>query len=163
MKPRFNLSHHEAPFNAGLHFSVAWRSPSSPLILGDLEYLFLTKIRLLIIFELMWRQKCFVVEYSFVVSKVEVSPRWKLALTCLLDVYANSTAVNVPYDTNWIQNTEGFDAINACNIRLTDMAYYGNDDCRTIKYKSCNIYVQNGRICSQWRTSTKWPLDYTSQ
>lgn len=39
------------------------------------------------------------------------------------DMYVNATAVNVPYGTNWVQNTDGFDTMDANNIKLTNMVY----------------------------------------
>jgi len=59
------------------------------------------------------------------------------------DIYCNATAVNVPYGTNWVQNTDGFDTMDANNIKLTNMVYRGADDCIAIKPRSHNIFVQN--------------------
>lgn len=59
------------------------------------------------------------------------------------DMYVNATAVNVPYGTNWVQNTDGFDTMDANNIKLTNMVYQGGDDCIAIKPRSYNIFVQN--------------------
>ncbi|KAK8905315.1 hypothetical protein ACHAO1_005534 [Botrytis cinerea] len=59
------------------------------------------------------------------------------------DMLANSTAVNVPYGTNWVQNTDGFDTMDANNIKLTNFWYQGGDDCIAIKPRSYNIWAQN--------------------
>ncbi|KAF8855357.1 pectin lyase-like protein [Acephala macrosclerotiorum] len=59
------------------------------------------------------------------------------------DIYVSATAVNVPYGTNWVQNTDGFDTMDANNIKLTNMVYKGGDDCIAIKPRSYNIFVQN--------------------
>lgn len=59
------------------------------------------------------------------------------------DIYNNATAVNAPYGANWVQNTDGFDTMDANNIRLTNMVYQGGDDCIAIKSRSYNIFVQN--------------------
>lgn len=83
------------------------------------------------------------------------------------DILCNATAVNAPYGTNWyisllppnlqscqnssatntssprVQNTDGFDTMDANNVKLTNMIYQGGDDCIAIKPRSYNIYVQN--------------------
>lgn len=59
------------------------------------------------------------------------------------NILANSTAINVPYGTNWVQNTDGFDTMDANNIKLTNFWYQGGDDCIAIKPRSYNIWAQN--------------------
>jgi galacturan 1,4-alpha-galacturonidase len=59
------------------------------------------------------------------------------------DILCNATAVSAPYGTNWVQNTDGFDTMDANNIMLTNMVYQGGDDCIAIKPRSYNIFVQN--------------------
>ncbi|TVY34599.1 putative galacturan 1,4-alpha-galacturonidase C [Lachnellula occidentalis] len=61
------------------------------------------------------------------------------------DVFVQNcnTALNAPYGINWVQNTDGFDTMDANNIALTNMWYQGGDDCIAIKPRSYNIYVQN--------------------
>jgi galacturan 1,4-alpha-galacturonidase len=59
------------------------------------------------------------------------------------DIYNNATAVNAPFGSNWVQNTDGFDTMDANNIILTNMVYQGGDDCIAIKPRSYNIFVQN--------------------
>jgi hypothetical protein len=59
------------------------------------------------------------------------------------DILNNATAVNAPYGTNWVQNTDGFDTMDTSNIMLTNMVYQGGDDCIAIKPRSYNIFVQN--------------------
>lgn len=41
------------------------------------------------------------------------------------DIYVNNTAVTAPYGSNWVQNTDGFDTMDAYNIRLTNFVYQG--------------------------------------
>jgi galacturan 1,4-alpha-galacturonidase len=41
------------------------------------------------------------------------------------DIYVNNTAQNAPYGANWVQNTDGFDTMDAYNIVLTDFTYQG--------------------------------------
>jgi galacturan 1,4-alpha-galacturonidase len=59
------------------------------------------------------------------------------------NILVNATAVNAPYGTNWVQNTDGFDTMDAKNISLAYFTYQGGDDCIAIKPRSYNIYVQN--------------------
>ena len=59
------------------------------------------------------------------------------------DMYVNATAINAPYGTNWVQNTDGFDTMDTNNIKFTNMVYQGGDDCIAIKPRSYNIFVQN--------------------
>ncbi|PMD62942.1 glycoside hydrolase family 28 protein [Hyaloscypha bicolor E] len=59
------------------------------------------------------------------------------------DILCNATAVNAPFGTNWVQNTDGFDTMDAYNVMLTNMVYQGGDDCIAIKPRSYNIFVQN--------------------
>jgi len=79
---------------------------------------------------------------------VKDSPLWALNIMngtnmSFDSITCNSTAVNAPYGTNWVQNTDGFDTMDAKNIRLTNMYYQGGDDCIAIKPRSYNIFVQN--------------------
>lgn len=41
------------------------------------------------------------------------------------DIYVNSTAVRAPFGKNWVQNTDGFDTMDAYNIGLTNFVYQG--------------------------------------
>ncbi|KAK3688562.1 glycoside hydrolase family 28 protein [Podospora appendiculata] len=60
------------------------------------------------------------------------------------DIYVNATAMAAPYGVNWVQNTDGFDTMDAYNIALTNFVYQGNgDDAVAIKPRSYNIYCQN--------------------
>ncbi|KAK0637297.1 glycoside hydrolase family 28 protein [Bombardia bombarda] len=60
------------------------------------------------------------------------------------DIYVNATATAAPYGANWVQNTDGFDTMDAYNIVLTNFVYQGNgDDAVAIKPRSYNIYCQN--------------------
>lgn len=79
---------------------------------------------------------------------VKDPPLWSLNImsgTNMLfnDILCNATAVNAPFGTNWVQNTDGFDTMDANNIHLTNFVYQGGDDCIAIKPRSYNIYVQN--------------------
>lgn len=59
------------------------------------------------------------------------------------NILCNATAVNAPYGSNWVQNTDGFDTMDAHNIRLTNFYYQGGDDCVAIKPRSYNIQIRN--------------------
>lgn len=59
------------------------------------------------------------------------------------DIYVNNTALDAAFGDNWVQNTDGFDTMDAYNIRLTNFVYQGGDDAIAIKPRSYNIYVQN--------------------
>lgn len=58
-------------------------------------------------------------------------------------VKSNATATQAPYGENWVQNTDGFDTMDASNITLRNMWYQGGDDCIAIKPRSYAIDVQN--------------------
>ncbi|KAH8889866.1 polygalacturonase [Thozetella sp. PMI_491] len=58
------------------------------------------------------------------------------------DIYVNNTAVNAPWGKNWVQNTDGFNTMDANNIVLTNFVYQG-DDAIAIKPRSYNIHCQN--------------------
>ncbi|KAL3423029.1 extracellular exo-polygalacturonase [Phlyctema vagabunda] len=79
---------------------------------------------------------------------VKDSPLWALNIMngtdmWFDDILCNSTAINVPYGTNWVQNTDGFDTMDCNNVKLTNFWYQGGDDCIAIKPRSYNIYAQN--------------------
>ncbi|KAL9625433.1 MAG: hypothetical protein Q9160_000496 [Pyrenula sp. 1 TL-2023] len=59
------------------------------------------------------------------------------------DIYVNATATQAPYGKNWVQNTDGFDTMDARNIQLTNFIYQGGDDCIAIKPRSYQIMVRN--------------------
>lgn len=79
------------------------------------------------------------------------------------DIYVNNTALSAPFGTNWVQNTDGFDTMDAFNIKLTNFVYQGQvhtqrikmdsfadvrdwnrgDDAIAIKPRSYNIFIQN--------------------
>ncbi|KAF2395681.1 putative extracellular exo-polygalacturonase [Trichodelitschia bisporula] len=59
------------------------------------------------------------------------------------NIYVNATATRAPWGKNWVQNTDGFDTMDAKNIRLHNFVYQGGDDCIAIKPRSCNIEVRN--------------------
>ena len=41
------------------------------------------------------------------------------------DIYVNATALSAPYGKNWVQNTDGFDTMDAHNVTLTNFVYQG--------------------------------------
>ncbi|ERS97917.1 hypothetical protein HMPREF1624_06088 [Sporothrix schenckii ATCC 58251] len=60
------------------------------------------------------------------------------------DIYVNNTATTAPPGKNWVQNTDGFDTMDAHNVALTNFVYQGTgDDAIAIKPRSFNIYCQN--------------------
>ncbi|MCJ1447651.1 MAG: hypothetical protein MMC23_008162 [Stictis urceolatum] len=59
------------------------------------------------------------------------------------DIYVNATALSAPYGSNWVQNTDGFDTMDAQNILLDGLTYQGGDDCIAIKPRSHDITVRN--------------------
>lgn len=59
------------------------------------------------------------------------------------DILCNATAYNAPWGTNWVQNTDGFDAMDMNNVKLTNFVYQGGDDCIAIKPRSYNFFAQN--------------------
>ncbi|KAK6837075.1 hypothetical protein RU639_001641 [Aspergillus parasiticus] len=79
------------------------------------------------------------------------SPLWALFIingtnSKFDDIVVNSTAVNAPWGTNWVQNTDGFDTMDSRNISLTNFIYQGGDDAIAIKPRSYGIYMQNVTI-----------------
>lgn len=58
------------------------------------------------------------------------------------DIYVNNTALSAPYGTNWVQNTDGFDTMDAFNIKLTNFVYQGQ--VHTTRSKLCVLLT--GRI-----------------
>ncbi|RAQ50290.1 galacturan 1 [Aspergillus flavus] len=59
------------------------------------------------------------------------------------NITCNATAVDAPYGENWVQNTDGFDTMDARNIRLTNFVYQGGDDCIANKPRSYDIDIHN--------------------
>ncbi len=49
------------------------------------------------------------------------------------DIYVNSTAVNAPFGTNWVQNTDGFDTMDANNVVLTNFVYQGKQSLSSLR------------------------------
>ncbi|ORY65031.1 pectin lyase fold/virulence factor [Pseudomassariella vexata] len=91
-----------------------------------------------------WNVSEVVVEHFY----VKDSPLWALNIMngtnmWFDDIEVNSTAANAPYGANWVQNTDGFDTMDANNIVLTNFRYRGGDDCIAIKPRSYNISIQN--------------------
>src|SRR3569833_455539 len=53
------------------------------------------------------------------------------------DIYVNSTALDAKYGVNWVQNTDGFDTMDARNVALTIFVYQGRQLpplCQVLKY-----------------------------
>ncbi|KAF3938534.1 Exopolygalacturonase [Dactylella cylindrospora] len=59
------------------------------------------------------------------------------------NMYVNATAPNAPWGTNWVQNTDGFDTMDARNILLENFIFQGGDDCVAIKPRSYDITIRN--------------------
>ncbi|KKY17380.1 hypothetical protein UCRPC4_g05624 [Phaeomoniella chlamydospora] len=59
------------------------------------------------------------------------------------DITCNATATKAPYGENWVQNTDGFDTMDANNIVLENFYYQGGDDCIALKPRSYNVKVSN--------------------
>ncbi|GFG21700.1 putative galacturan 1,4-alpha-galacturonidase C [Aspergillus udagawae] len=59
------------------------------------------------------------------------------------NIHCNAMSVDAPYGYNWVQNTDGFDTMDAVDIRLTNFVYQGGEDCIAIKPRSYNIDIQN--------------------
>ena len=59
------------------------------------------------------------------------------------NIYVNATATKAPWGQNWVQNTDGFDTMDARNVRLVNFVYQGGDDCVAIKPRSYNIEIRN--------------------
>ncbi|KAF3920914.1 Exopolygalacturonase [Orbilia brochopaga] len=79
---------------------------------------------------------------------VRQSPLWAINIMNGTDMYftnitSNSTAHSAPYGSNWVQNTDGFNTMDARNIYLNGFTYQGGDDCVAIKPRSYNIYVSD--------------------
>lgn len=79
---------------------------------------------------------------------IKQSPLWALNIMngtdlTFRDITANSTATNVPYGVNWVQNTDGFDTMDARNVLLDGFTYQGGDDCIAIKPRPYGITIKN--------------------
>lgn len=79
---------------------------------------------------------------------VKQPPLWSINIMNGTDmtfdnILCNATATKAPYGTNWVQNTDGFDTMDATNIKLTNFYYQGGNDCIAVKPHSYNIMVQN--------------------
>lgn len=79
---------------------------------------------------------------------VKDPPLWSLNIMngtnmAFNNIICNATALSAPLGYNYVQNTDGFDTMDANNISLTNFYYQGGDDCIAIKGRSYNIYVQN--------------------
>lgn len=80
--------------------------------------------------------------------EVKDPPLWAINIMNGTDMWfdnivSNATATQAPYGSNWVQNTDGFDTMDAHNIRLTNFWYQGGDDCVAVKPRSFNIEVSN--------------------
>ncbi|KAK1142869.1 hypothetical protein N8T08_007303 [Aspergillus melleus] len=63
------------------------------------------------------------------------------------NIHINATATKAPSGENWVQNTDGFDTMDANNVRLKNFTYTGGDDCIAIKPRSYNIHI-DGVVCN---------------
>ncbi|KAI9042640.1 putative extracellular exo-polygalacturonase [Aspergillus affinis] len=63
------------------------------------------------------------------------------------NIHVNATATKAPSGKNWVQNTDGFDTMDADNVRLKNFTYTGGDDCIAIKPRSYNIHI-DGVVCN---------------
>ncbi len=73
---------------------------------------------------------------------VKQSPLWAINIMngtnmWFDDIYVNSTAFDAPYGKNWVQNTDGFDTMDAENIMLTNFVYQG-------------IYMYSAQLCAHF-------------
>jgi len=59
------------------------------------------------------------------------------------NIYTNATSPEAPHGYNWVQNTDGFNTMDARNIQLTNFTYQGGDDCVAIKPRSYDITIRN--------------------
>ncbi|KAL0945023.1 extracellular exo-polygalacturonase [Colletotrichum truncatum] len=59
------------------------------------------------------------------------------------NISSNATATKAPARYNWVQNTDGFDTMDARNIRVKGFEYTGGDDCVAIKPRSYNIHLED--------------------
>jgi galacturan 1,4-alpha-galacturonidase len=73
---------------------------------------------------------------------------WAFNMMNATDVYVedlkvNATASQAPYGKNWVQNTDGFDTMDAKNVTLSGLWYQGGDDCIAVKPRSYGITARN--------------------
>ncbi|KAF1990897.1 glycoside hydrolase family 28 protein [Aulographum hederae CBS 113979] len=61
----------------------------------------------------------------------------------LSNIYVNATSKDAEEGVNWVQNTDGFDTLDAYNITLRNFTYTGGDDCVAIKPRSKEIHIHN--------------------
>lgn len=59
------------------------------------------------------------------------------------NIYVNATSPEAPPGYNWVQNTDGFNTMDARNVLLTNFVYQGGDDCVAIKARSYDITIRN--------------------
>ncbi|KAI0530173.1 putative galacturan 1,4-alpha-galacturonidase C [Xylaria digitata] len=59
------------------------------------------------------------------------------------NLYVNATATKAPSGSNWVQNTDGFDTMDARNVTLRNLDYTGGDDCIAIKPRSYDLDIRN--------------------
>ncbi|TDZ32320.1 putative galacturan 1,4-alpha-galacturonidase C [Colletotrichum spinosum] len=58
-------------------------------------------------------------------------------------ISGNATATKTPGRYNWVQNTDGFDTMDARNITVKGFEYSGGDDCVAIKPRSYDIHLED--------------------
>ncbi|KAL3449225.1 pectin lyase fold/virulence factor [Aspergillus insuetus] len=59
------------------------------------------------------------------------------------DIRVTVNETGAPAGANWAQNTDGFDTMDARNIRLDGFTFTGGDDCIAIKPRSYGIHISN--------------------
>ncbi|TEA16687.1 putative galacturan 1,4-alpha-galacturonidase C [Colletotrichum sidae] len=59
------------------------------------------------------------------------------------NISGNATATKTPGRYNWVENTDGFDTMDARNITVKGFEYSGGDDCVAIKPRSYDIHLED--------------------
>ncbi|VUC30103.1 unnamed protein product [Clonostachys rosea] len=80
--------------------------------------------------------------------KVQQSQFWSLNIMngtnlAFENITCASFSNNAPAGKNWVQNTDGFNTMDARNISLNNFLYRGGDDCIAIKPRSYDIRINN--------------------
>ncbi|CAK7220860.1 hypothetical protein SCUCBS95973_004299 [Sporothrix curviconia] len=61
------------------------------------------------------------------------------------DIYVNNTAASAPPGKNWVQNTDGFDTMDANNVALTNFVYHGEDaSVANVVVRDVQLTARNG-------------------
>ncbi|TDZ49667.1 putative galacturan 1,4-alpha-galacturonidase C [Colletotrichum trifolii] len=59
------------------------------------------------------------------------------------NISGNATATKTPGRYNWVQNTDGFDTMDARNITVKGFEYSGGDECVAMKPRSYDIHLED--------------------